>query len=108
MTTAKHLLRCIAGTTEFSITYKKGGFVVTGFLHADKSNTLDNGESMSSYIMMMAKAPVRSESGKQSLTTMSMMEAAMVAAAPVMKETAFCSRKMTDLVFKDEFDNVSL
>lgn len=35
MTAAEHLLRYLAGTTDFAITYKQGGFTLTVFVDAN-------------------------------------------------------------------------
>ena len=40
---AKHLLRYLAGTTNFSIVYKKGGFNATAYSDANWGNNPDNG-----------------------------------------------------------------
>ena len=66
--------RYLAGTMDFSIVYKRGGFQLTAFSDANWGNN-DNGISMSSYVMMMASAPVGFTAGLQTLTTMSTMEA---------------------------------
>ena len=60
---------------------------------------------MSSYIMMMAKAPVSFKSGLQSLTAMSTMEAELVAATLAMKKVIFCINMMTELGFRSEFSS---
>ena len=75
MGAAKHLLRYYSGTKDFSITYKKGGLRLTAFSDSNWGNNPDSGKIMSSYIMMMAKAPVSLKSGLQSLTVMLTMEA---------------------------------
>ena len=49
MAAAKHLLRCLAGTVDFSITYQKRGFNLTSFSGANSGDNPDNGKSMSSY-----------------------------------------------------------
>ena len=53
MGAAKHLLCCLAGTTDFTIVYKKGGFKLTAFSDSHWGNNPDNGESTSCYIMML-------------------------------------------------------
>ena len=73
MGAAKHLLRYLSGTKDFSITYKKGGLRLSAFSDSDWGNNPGDGKSMSSYIITMAKAPVSFKSGLQSLTAMSTM-----------------------------------
>ena len=75
MSAAKHLLRYLAGTTDFTIVCKKGGFKLTAFSDSNWGNNADNGKSTSCHIMMLSRAPVSLKSGVQSLTAMSTMEA---------------------------------
>ena len=81
MAAAKHLLRCLAGTVDFAITYNQGGFKLTAFSDANWGNNPDNGKSMSSYVVSLANAPVSFKVGLQGLTTQSTMEGELVAAA---------------------------
>ena len=60
MGAAKNLLRYLAGTLDFSLVYKKGGFKLTAFSDSNWGNNPDNGKSTSCYIMMFCKAPVSS------------------------------------------------
>ena len=60
MAAATHLLRSLAGTMEFSISYKRGGLNLTAFSDANWGNNPDKIRSMSSYLMTMAKMPVAS------------------------------------------------
>ena len=47
MGAAKHLLRYLAGSTDFSITYKQGGFKLAAFSDANWGANSDNGKSTS-------------------------------------------------------------
>ena len=58
MAAAKHLLRYLAGTTSFAITYKRGGFKLTAFSDANWGNDPDNGKSTSSYVAFLSDGPV--------------------------------------------------
>ena len=106
MAGAKHLLRYLAGTTNFAITYKRGGFKLTAFSDANWGNNPDNGKSTSSYIAFLSNGPVSFKVGLQGLTAQSTMEAELVAAALTMKEAVFCSNMMKELGFGTRFDNV--
>lgn len=108
MGAAKHLLRYLAGSTDFTIVYKKGGFKLTAFSDANWGNNPDNGKSTSCYLIMMSRAPVSFKTGPQSLTAMSTMEAELVAAALAMKEAVFCSNMMVELGFRGDFGQVPL
>ena len=103
MVAAKHSLRHLAGTTNFSITYKKGGFKLATFADSNWAINPDNGKSISSYVTMLANAPMSFRSGLQGLTAMSTMEAELVASALATKEAVFCSNMLTKLGFGKEF-----
>ena len=103
MAAAKHTLRYLAGTTNFDITYKKGGLKLAIFSDSNWANNPDNGKSTSSYVTMLANAPMSFRSGLQGLTSMSIMEAELVASALGMKEAVFSSKMLTELGFGKEF-----
>ena len=104
MGAAKHLLRYLAGTTDFTLVYKTEGFKLTAFSDSNWGNNPDNGKSTSCYIMMFCKAPVSFRSGVQSLTVMFTMKAQLVAAALAMKEAVFCSNMLIELGFGKELE----
>ena len=108
MAAAKHLLRYLAGTTNFAITCKRGGFKQTSFSDANWGNNPDNGKPTSSYLAFLSDGPVSFKVGLQGLTAQSTMEAELVAAALTMKEAVFCSNMMKKLGFGTRFDNVSV
>ena len=54
MAAGKRLLRYLAGSTDISITCKKGDFRFAAFSDANWGNSSDNGRSASSYIVMLA------------------------------------------------------
>ena len=99
MGAAKHLLRYLARTTNFTIVYKQGDFQLKAFSDSNWGSNPDNGKSTSCYIMMLSTAPVGFKSGVQSLTAVSTMEAELVASALGMKKAVFCSNMMTELGF---------
>ena len=103
MVAAKHTLCYLAETTNFSITYKKGGFKLATFSDSHWANNTDNGKSTSSYVTMLANAPMSFRSGLQGLTAMSTMEAELVASALAMEKAVFCSNILTELGFGKEF-----
>ena len=53
--------------------------------------------------MMLSRAPVSFNSGFQSLTAISTMEAELVASDLAMKGAVFCSNLLTELGFRKEF-----
>ena len=108
MGAAKHLLRFLAGSTDFSITYKQGGFKFTAFSDANWGAKPDNGESISSYIIMLSNGPISLKVGIQGLTAQSTMEAELVAVALTMKEAVLSINMMLELGFKEGFGSVPL
>ena len=98
MGAAKQLLRYLAGTTDFTKVYKRGGFKLSAFSDANWGNNPDNGKSTSAYLVMLSKAPISFKSGIESLTAMSIVEA-VVASGLTMEEAVFCSNMMTELGF---------
>ena len=65
MVAAKHTPRDLAGTTNFSITYEKGGFKLATFSDSNWANNPDDGKSTLSYVRMLANAPMSFRSGRQ-------------------------------------------
>ena len=105
---AKHTLRYLAGTTDFSITYKRGGFKLAVFSDSNWANNPDIGKFTSCYLSMLCDAPIGFKLGLQGLTAMSTMEAELVASAFAMKEAVFCSNILTELGFGKNFAKVAL
>ena len=104
-----HLLRYLVGSTDFFISYKQGDFRVASFSDANWGNNPDNVWSTSSYIVMLANAPIRFKVGLQGLTAPSSKEAELVGAALAMKEEAvFCSNMMLEVGFDKSFGSVPL
>ena len=108
MGAAKHLLRYLAGSADFFITYRQGGFKLAALPDENWGNNPDNAKSTSSNIVMLANAPIIFEVGSQGLTAQSTMEAELVAAALTMKEAVFCKSMTQELGFKDGFDSIPL
>ena len=108
MVAAKHTLRYLAGTTDLSITCKRGGFKLAVFLDSNWANNPDNGKSTPSYLLMLCVAPIGFKSGLQGLTVMSTIEAELVASALAMKEAVFCSNMLTELGSGKGFAKVPL
>ena len=94
MGAGKHLLRYLAASIDFNITYSQGGFKLTAFSDANWVNNPDNGKSTSPYVMMMCNGPVSFKVGMQGLTAQSTMEAELVAAVLAMKEAIYCAGLM--------------
>ena len=91
MVAAKHTVRYLAGTTDFSITNERGGFKLAVISDSNWTNNPDHGKSTSCYLSILCDAPISFKSGLQGLTAMSNMEAELVASALAMKGRVFCS-----------------
>ena len=68
MGAVKHILRYLAGSVIFRITYKRGCFKLTTYTDAKWGENPDYGKSTSSYIVMLANGPISFKVGLQSLT----------------------------------------
>ena len=108
MGATKYLLRYLAGSTDFSITYRQKGFKLTAVSNANWERNPDNGKFTSSYIILLSNGPISFKVGIQGLTAQLTMEAELVAAALAMKEAVFCSNMMLELGFKEGFGSVPL
>ena len=106
MRVAKHVLRYWAGSVNFPITYKRGGFKLTTYTDANWGGNPNNGKSTSSYIVMLANGPISFKVGLQSLSAQSTMKAKVIAAATAMKESLFCRNIMMELGFTGGFRSV--
>ena len=102
------LLRYLAESIDFSITYKEGDFKLTAFSDANWGANPDNGKSTPLYIIILSNGPISFKVDIQGLTAQSTMEAELVAAALTMKEAVFYSNMMLKLGFKEGFGSVTL
>ena len=85
MEAEEHLLCYMAGSADFSIIYKQGGFRLAAFSDANGANNPDNGRSTSTYIVMLDDAPISFKVRLQGLTAQSTMEAKLFSAALTIK-----------------------
>ena len=108
MVAAKHTLRYLAGTTDFGIAHKRGGFKLAAFSDSNWANNPDNGKTTSCYLSMLCDAPIGLKTGLQGLTALSTMEAELVVSALAMKRAVFCSNMLTELGFGKDFEKVPL
>ena len=78
MGAAKHLLRYLAGSVNFSIAYKREAFKRAAYADANWGNNPINDKSKSFYTVMPASSPINSKFGLQRLTAQSTTEAELV------------------------------
>ena len=74
MGATKLVLRYLAGTINFDITYHKRSTTLTAFSEANWGNKPENGKSMSSYIMVMSNGQFSYKVGHEGITAQSTME----------------------------------
>ena len=108
MRAAKQLLRYLAGSVNFSITYRRGGFKLTAYSDANWDNNPNNGKSTSLYMVMLTNGPISFKVGLQSLTAQFTVETELVTAALTMKKAVFCSNMMVELGFEKGFSSMLL
>lgn len=110
MRAARHLLRYLAGTVDFGITYKQAGFRLTAYYSRTPagSDYSDNEKSNPSYIMMMCNGPTSLKVKLQRVTAQSTVEADLVAQAMLTREAVSCRDMMKELGFKKQFKLWSL
>ena len=108
MAATKHLLRYLAGTTDFAIRYKQGNFNLTTFSGANWGNNPDSGKSTSSSLVFLSSASISFNVGLPELTVQSTKETELVATALTIKEAMFRSNVMKELGFGTRFDSVPL
>ena len=82
MAVTKHLLRYLAGTTNFTVRYEQGGFNRTTFSDANWGNNSDKSNSRSPYLVFLTSASISFNVGLQERTE-------LVATALIMKEAFF-------------------
>ena len=97
----------MAGSVNFAITYKQGGFKLVVYSDANWGNNPYNAKSMCSYIVMLANCLISLNVGLQRLTAQSIMEAELVSAVLTMKDAVFFSNMM-GLGFEKGFSSVML
>ena len=103
---AKYLRSYVAGSVNFSIFYKRGGFKLAAYSDTNWGNNPESGKSTSSYIVMLTNDPISFKMGLQNLKIA--MEVELVEAALSMKEAIYCSNIMVGLDFKKGFSSVLL
>jgi hypothetical protein len=96
---AKGLLRYVAGTTTYGITYNGGNTapVIEGYCDADYAGDVDTRRSTSAYVFIMAGGAISWASRRQATVAASTTEAEYIAASTAVKEALWLRQVAGDL-----------
>jgi len=96
---AKGLLRYVAGTTTYGITYSGGKTapVIEGYCDADYAGDVDTRRSTSAYVFIMAGGAISWASRRQATVAASTTEAEYIAASTAVKEALWLRQVAGDL-----------
>src|SRR5579862_2411893 len=109
---AKHLLRYLKGTYNFSITYYPIGHPentsstigdITGFVDASHASDPDDRKSITGHIYFLNGGPIVWNSGKQRIIALSSMEGEYLTLSEAAKEAAFLQKLRS--TFYEIYDN---
>ena len=108
MRAVKHLLCYLAGSTDFSITHKQGGFKLAAFSDANWGNNRENSKVNVIVHRDARQRPNRFQGWSSEPHRAVNNDLELVAAALTMKEAVFSKNMMEKLRFKDGFGNAPL
>jgi hypothetical protein len=98
----KHLFRYLRGTCNFRLTYKpepSASYLFYVYSNADHGANLDNGRSMSAYVVKIGSGTVSWSSRLQSIMALSTTEAEFAAAASADQEVVWMRALLGELGF---------
>jgi hypothetical protein len=100
---AKRALRCLKGTVNYGIHYKRGGEgELLAFTDSDYAGDMKDRKSTSGYVFLMGSSVVSWCSKKQPIVTLSTTEAEFVAAAVCACQGVWMKRILKELGHSDE------
>ena len=102
---AKHL-RHLKGNMSLALTYLTGCFQLTGLCDVSWGKNIDDGNSISGYLLIMAGGLLSFTTALQSVTALSTMGAELIAMALARKKVVCLSNMMAELGFRMLFDSV--
>ena len=96
----KHLLRYIAGTLNFSVTYERGrgALKLMGYSDADLAGDVDDRKSTTGMIFFLGHSPVSWQSQKQRVVAVSSCESEYIAAATTACQGIWLSRLLGEFL----------
>ena len=94
---AKGVLRYLAGTANFGITYKGSDLTIQAYSDADYAGDLDTRRSTTGFVFIMNGGAISWSSKRQPTVAVSTTEAEYMAAAQAVKEALWMRKLMLDL-----------
>ena len=86
---AKHVLRYLRGTTDYSIRYEKTNKLLQAYVDSDWGGNLEDRHSCSGFVTFLAGAPISWATKKQRCVALSTMESEYIALSEVTKEIVY-------------------
>lgn len=86
---AKHVLRYLRGTTDYSIKYEKTNNSLKAYVDSDWGGNLENRHSCSGFVTFLGGAPISWATKKQKCVALSTMESEYIALSEVTKEIVY-------------------
>ena len=99
---AMGVLRYLAETRDFGITFRKGGLIPEGYVDADYAGELDTRRSTTGYVFTMAGGAISWSSRLQVTVAVSTVEAEYMGAASAVKEALWLKKLARDLGLEGE------
>ena len=100
MTAANYALRCLRGTADLPIAYKRGQFRVVSYTDASFGANPDNSKSSTGYLFLLGGGLISFGSKTQSLTAQSAVESELQTLSYGAREAVYLSKFLMELGFK--------
>jgi hypothetical protein len=103
MAAMKHLLRYVAGTIDYGLTYSRsnGELQLVGYSDSDMAGDIDDRKSTSGILYFLGDSPVAWQSQKQRVVALSSCEAEYIAGAAAACQGVWLRRLLEDMVGTD-------
>lgn len=94
---AKGVVRYLAGTSNYALTFSNGNLNLTGYCDADYAGDTDTRRSTTCYVFMLGGGAISWQSKRQQTIAASTTEAEYMAAAAAVKEGLWLRKLLTDM-----------